>query len=202
MATGSQQVSCHVIGRHVWRFFYGFAVECWFRKETTGNSNLTEISFDHNVWLDDASSWWFFRRLISLFIDFSDELWPIFKTPLWKICVAGAAIGYLKPRGWYNILKNLLLSGWKTRFPTCWWVWWTDDYSMLMGDWAAGGFHEWNISNSRDNFGLKRITFQFYKIGLGGRRGQFQSSFRTIGRTYDLKSEKYLFKWYIYRFTP
>ena len=26
--------------------------------------------------------------LISLFIDSSDELWPIFKTPWWKICVA------------------------------------------------------------------------------------------------------------------
>ena len=87
----------------------------------------------------------------------------------------------LKPRGWYNILKNLL-SGWKTRFPTCWWVWWTDDYSMLMGDWAAGGFHEWNISISRDNFGLYIV----YQKGL-----LFQARYLTRSKV----------RWYIYYYS-
>ena len=149
----SQQISCHVMAGHVFTIFADKS------RVHAQNGNGDILGLEDALPLPwnqtNLLVYWFFI-----------ELWPIFKTPFWgeKCSVLywrWWARASLKPRGWYNILKNLL-SGWKTRFPTCWWVWWTDDYSMLMGDWAAGGFHEWNISISRDNFGLYIV----YQKGL------------------------------------
>ena len=133
--------------------------------------------------------WQWCRKMSKAQCGILSYLRPIFQTQFWqKILqrlkdftflailrrVIGQYWGHLphcgKLCGWYTILKNL--SGWKTRFPTCWWVWWTDDYSVLMGDWAAGGFHE-----SDDPFPIHVTIFSLWPRN---QKGLFIETFKTI----------------------
>ena len=131
--------------------------------------------------------------LISLFIDSSDELWPIFKTPWWKICVAhcGRRRAYLKLAGGITFWKISSFRGEKHVFRL---VDGFDGQTIILCSWET----EQRVGFTNETFRIhvtilasvsikKELLNHICNSGLGGHGGRpptvsrkFQSpSFRT-----------------------